>query len=334
MIDSHLCKYYGRIVVDCKDGHVRYWTSVGILLPRKNQYSWMPEKIAIEKIDTSLSVLRLTRPVQIRSMQDSLDRLGQLNPVVVRRTQSGYQLLDGFKRYYASQQMGMSDLVAQVVEADPVEAKTMILSYNQQGTCLVDYEQAQIVYSLHKEHMLPQKEIASVLQYSHSWVSRRIMLIERLDEKVRSQLQLGKITPTHARELVKLPRGKQDEFVKLIIDHNLTSRQSSRLVCLYLGAKTTEEQVYLGSHPLEALNQQLEAVEINDSRLSLQANRLLRTTRLLIRQQHIFIGQSTDPPLSDLADMELAILSDPFTNMINKLKMIQSILKSYQRNEG
>ena len=294
----------------------------------------MQERIAIEKIDISLCVMRLTRPDQISSMHDSLHRLGQLNPVVVRTIESGYQLLDGFKRYYASLEMGWDQLRAHVVEADEVQAKTMILSYNQQGTCLVDYEEAQIVYSLNKEHLLPQKEIASVLKYSPSWVSRRIMLIERLDEKVRSQLQLGKITPTHARELVKLPRGKQDEFVKLIIDNKLTSRQASRLVSLYLGAKGTEEQIYLAQHPLEALNQQIEEVEINDCRLSLQANRILKTTRLLIRQQHIFIGQTTDAPLSELEDMEFAILSDPFTNLLKKLKMIQSILKRYDSDEG
>lgn len=294
----------------------------------------MQEKIAIEKIDDTMSVMRLTRPEQITSMQDSLHRLGQLNPVVVRPARSGYQLLDGFKRYYGSKRLGWAELRAHVVEADEVQAKTMIMTYNQQGTSLVDYEEAQIVYSLHKEHMLPQKEIALVLKYSHSWVSRRIMLIERLDEPVRSQLQLGQITPTHARELVKLPRGKQASFVKLIIDHKLTSRQASRLVCLYLGAKSEEEQRYLEQQPLAALDRQEEEGDSNDSRLGKQANRLLRTTRQLINQQHIFIGQSTDPPLSELEEMESAILSDPFTNLLKKAKIIQSILKRYDSHEG
>jgi ParB/RepB/Spo0J family partition protein len=291
----------------------------------------MPQKMAIEQIDITLSELRLTRPSQIKSMQDSLARLGQLHPVVVRKTESGYQLLDGFKRYYASQDLGWIDLEAQVVEGDEVEAKIMILSYNQQGTTLVDYEQAQIVYSLHKEHLVPQKQIASMLHYSQSWVSRRIMLIERLDQTVKSHLQLGKITPSHVRELVRLPRGKQEEFVKVIIDHNLTSRQTSRLVSMYLGARTSEEQVYQLHHPLEVLNQQVEQAEINDCRLSLQANRVLSTTRHLIRQQHIFIGQSTDPPLSELEEMELAILTDPFTRLLKKLRMIESILKIYEK---
>ena len=103
---------------------------------------------------------------------------------------------------------------------------------------------------------------------------------------------------------------------------------------LYLAAKSAEEQIYLGQHPLAALNQQIEEVEISDCRLSLQANRILKTTRHLIRQQHIFIGQSTERPLSELEDMELAILSDPFTNLLKKLKMIQSILKKYDSDEG
>ena len=111
-----------------------------------------------------------------------------------------------------------------MVEVDNVTAKAMILSYNQQGSPLLDYEEAQIVYSLKKEHLMKQEEI-TLLSKSFPWVSRRLSFIERLDDSVRTHLQLGKITPTHARELVKLPCGKQNDFIRLVIDNNLTSRQ-------------------------------------------------------------------------------------------------------------
>ncbi|MCP4140082.1 MAG: hypothetical protein GY755_07300 [Chloroflexi bacterium] len=209
----------------------------------------------------------------------------------------------------------------------------MILSYNQQGSSLLDYEEAQIVYSLKREHLMKQEEIATLLSRSYSWVSRRLSFIERLDEGVRAHLQLGKITPTHARELVKLPRGKQNDFLKLIIAHNLTSRQTAILVSKYLQSASSEEQAYLLACPVEAIEQQSREEEIHDVRLSLQGNRLLRTSRLLARQQHIFIGHTTNPPLIKLPDIELGILAESFTDITRKAKIIQSILKQYDSHE-
>lgn len=120
--------------------------------------------------------------------------------------------------------------VLRLTRPEQISAKTMILSYNQHSNSLIDYEEAQIVYSLKKEHLMKQEEIAVLLLKNFSWVSRRLSFIERLDDNVRTHLQLGKITPTHARELIKLPRGKQNDFLKLIIGNNLTSRQTAILV--------------------------------------------------------------------------------------------------------
>ncbi len=289
--------------------------------------------IEIGKIDRSFSEMRLTRPEQIAWMQNSLKAVGQLRPVVVRKEKGVYQMLDGFKRYYACQALKWEELQAHLVEVDNVTAKAMILSYNQQGSPLLDYEEAQIVYSLKKEHLMKQEEIATLLSKSFSWVSRRLSFIERLDESVRTHLQLGKITPTHARELVKLPRGKQNVFLKLIIDNNLTSRQTSLLITKYLQSKTKEEETYILKNPVEAVLQQCMEEEINDCRLSLHGNRLLKTIRILARQQHIFIGQTTNPPLNELTDIELGILAEGFTDIVRKTKTIRSILKKYDNHE-
>jgi len=293
----------------------------------------MQHSIKTGTIDFSLSGMRLTRPEQIKSMQHSIESMGQLQPVVVRKKDTAYQLLDGFKRYYAAIALKWESLYAHVVEVDDITAKSMILSYNQQGSALIDYEEAQIAYSLKKDHLLKQEEIATLLSRSYSWVSRRLSFIERLDQCVQAQLQMGKITPTHARELVKLPRGKQNDFLKAIIAHNLTSRQVAILVQKYLQSRTTKEQTYLLEHPLEAIEQQSRELETGDCRLGAQGNRLLKTSRILARQQHIFIGQSTNPPLCEIPFTDLEILSEIFTDVSKKSKIVQSILKKYDSHE-
>lgn len=180
---------------------------------------------------------------------------------------------------------------------------------------------------------MSQEEISGVLSRSYSWVSRRLSFIERLDEGVRTHLQLGKITPTHARELVKLPRGKQGDFLKLIIENGLTSRQAGLLIKKYLQSKTREERIYLQEHPMEVIEKAFLEPEVYDSRLSQQGNRLLKTARILAHQQHVFIGVSSNPPLKELKTTEREILSGGFKEILTKVKIIQSILKPYDSHE-
>ncbi|MFA5433268.1 MAG: ParB/RepB/Spo0J family partition protein [Candidatus Paceibacterota bacterium] len=287
------------------------------------------QAIKLENMDESFSRFRLTTPGQVQTMQRSLESVGQLHPVIVRIQGPRVQLLDGFKRFYAARLLKWESLQCQGVEVDDQTAKVMILTYNGQGASLADFEQAQVVYSLKKEHLLGQEDIARLLGKSISWVSRRLSFIERLDESVKVHLRLGKITCTHARELARLPRGKQEAFLKLIVGHNLTSRQSGLLIKKYLQAKTAQEQSYLVEHPLEVIEKATLEGDIHDSRLSLQGNRLLKTSRMLGHYQHVFIGQSCNPPLKELAALEEEILCPGFRDIVQKTRMIQSILKSY-----
>lgn len=48
---------------------------------------------------------------------------------------------------------------------------------------------------------------------------RRLALVERLSEPVREDLRLGLLTPTMARELVRLPQGNQAEVAEVVQRH-------------------------------------------------------------------------------------------------------------------
>jgi ParB/RepB/Spo0J family partition protein len=287
------------------------------------------QSIKLEAIEDTLSSMRLTRPEQVRAMRHSLESAGQLQPVIVRKLQSTYQLLDGFKRFYAGGDLKWDCLEAHEVTVDDIAAKALIMSYNQQGNPLIDYEEAQIVYSLKKEHLMSQEEIAGLLSRSSSWVSRRLSFMERLCDEARTHLQLGRITPTHARELVKLPRGKQSEFLKLIVGNGLASRQTCLLIRKYLECRTKEEQQYLLENPVEAIERALVETDIHDSRLSLHGNRLLKTVRMLAHCQHVFIGQASRPRIEELRPMEMDILCPGFKDILQKSKTITSILNPF-----
>jgi len=68
-------------------------------MERKVESEAVLEHIKLDEFDTSLSIYRLLYPGQIKLMQQSMERVGQLQPVITRRNGDRYQLIDGFKRY-------------------------------------------------------------------------------------------------------------------------------------------------------------------------------------------------------------------------------------------
>ena len=278
--------------------------------------------LKLEEFDTCLSVFRLIRPGQVNSMARSLERIGQLQPVIVRHCKTAYQLIDGFKRYFAAEQLQISNLFANVLDTNEASSKAMILNYNKASNCLLDYEEAMVVHSLKTDHLMNQKEISLLLGCSGSWVCRRLSLIERLDTGVQSQLRFGKITPAHAREIVKLPRGKQESITQSIIGNNVTSRQSAILVALHLRSISNKERDYLLRCPVEAIENSITEKSVYDSRLGKHGNRLLRTIELLSMQQHIFAGQFNDHQTSQFTETELRILNPKLRGLSEKSRSI------------
>ena len=164
-------------------------------------------------------------------MLRSIRRYGQLSPVVARRIDNDrYDLVDGFKRYRACGEAGISNLVARVVEMGDRAAKAAILQLNWAGSPVAEMEEAMVAYSLHRDDGLAQLEIAVLLGRHNSWVCRRISLIERLEESVQEEIKLGLISASIGRELAKLPRGNQQEALSAIRKHALSFRETARLV--------------------------------------------------------------------------------------------------------
>jgi hypothetical protein len=173
-------------------------------------------------------------------------------------------------------------------------------------------------------------EIARLVRKSISWVSRRLSFIERLDETVQSNLRLGGITSTHARELSLLPRGKQSEFLKMVVGHTLTSRQTGLLVNKYLYA-STEEQGRILLRPMEIIERATVEDKHYDNRLSARCNALLKTSRMLIHSQRVFIEQNSLFSSETLSPTEKEVLSSSYTEIMDKAQIIVSTLKTYEK---
>ena len=134
-----------------------------------------------EEIGEHYGRYRLHVPEAERAMARSLERYGQLSPVVVCRRQERYELIDGFKRLGAARSLAQIEhLSARLMEADERTAKAAIYGLNRAGGRTRELEEAWIIHALVREDGMSQVEVAELLGRHKSWVCRRLALIERL----------------------------------------------------------------------------------------------------------------------------------------------------------
>jgi hypothetical protein len=234
---------------------------------------------------------RLADPPAEEAMAGSLRRWGQLSPVVACVRGEQLELLDGFKRLAAAQQMvGWTTLSVRVLAVDEQTAKAAILGLNRDQRPVRELEEAWIVQALVRDDGLTQVEAAHLLGQHKSWVCRRLALLEKLSGEVKEDLRLGLLGPALARQLTRLPAGNQQAVLAVTRREALTAQEVSGLIGLLQGASPEQAAFVLGK-PREALAQAHGLPPaLRDPRLSQAGNwlarHLTRALEALLRMEH------------------------------------------------
>jgi len=253
---------------------------------------------------------------QFRILQvEKLMRLyGQLQPVVAREYEGNYQIIDGFKRFYAAEDLMMETLQCRILKIDLSQAKVLLLSYNRPHRSMEAWEEAVVLKDLLETHNLDQQRLAKLTGYSRSWVSRRLSLIGKMDEEITSEIMMGVLTGSHARALIKLPRGNQCEVARAITTYGLTSRQSNTLVDAFLEAKDENRQRYVLTHPEKVLEKKKPEAkeEFYDARLSCYGNDLMKSMMYVIHSVPFLLSRLNDQRIGKLSETERVIIIPGF----------------------
>lgn len=272
------------------------------------------ENIPLEKFDLSLLEIRIMNMPRILQVEKSMRVHGQLQAVVARVHEGGYQIIDGLKRYYAAEDLLMETLECRVLEIDLQQAKVLLLSYNRSCQSMEVWEEAMVLKDLMEIHDMDQSHLARLTGYSRSWVSRRLALIEKLDEAVSAEIKMGTITSSHARALIRLPRGNQGAVAGAIANFNLSSRQSDTLVEAFLKAKDEGQQQYILTHPEYVLHQEHSEAQQKpyDGRLSGYGNELMQSIWHTIHGVQILLSRLDDHRRLKLNETEKMIITPGF----------------------
>lgn len=150
-----------------------------------------------------------------------------------------------------------------------------MLTLNVPHRGLSSLEEAWIVHSLCRTHGMQQIKVAELIGHDVSWVCRRMKLAESLVPELQEDVQLGLLSPTCAREVARLPRGKQAETGQAIREHGLTSRQATQLAQVLLRTDDPCAQREVLHDPLRYVTAPPSATKsAGDPSLSVEANKI------------------------------------------------------------
>jgi len=252
-------------------------------------------------------------------IEQSMRFQGQLQPIIVRVHEGGYQVIDGFKRVYAAMDLMIVDMECYLVDVDEQEGKVLLLSYNRTNQSIEVWEEAMVLRSMLESGDLEQRHLAKLVDRSPSWVSRRLSLISKLDEQVATEIRMGTITSRHARALMRLPRGNQADLARVISHFHLSSRLSERLVDAWLETEDEDEQRVILPHPEHFLwNQPDLPDQPYDDRLSTYGNELMGAVMNIWPRLDVVRMTLEDHRFGDLDHREQEIIY-PFLTELNGL---------------
>jgi len=200
--------------------------------------------LPVATLGETLGVLRLCEPDAVARMCQSLERHGQLSALAVFTARGSVEVIDGFKRLRAARALGWDEVRARAIEVDAVGAKIAV-AFLHECSGLTEIEEGWLVRSLYRDDHLSQPEIGARLGRHKSWVSRRLLVAEALDEAVQADVRLGLLAPRAAAELAQLPRGNQLPAARLVTRTGMTTRQTAHLVGELLACDSDAARVLL-----------------------------------------------------------------------------------------
>ena len=173
---------------------------------------------------------RMFDPAELEALADSIRRHGVLQPLTVRRTDGGWELVAGERRLRAAQMAGLETVPCVEREADDNTSALLALVENLQRQDLHYLEEAAAIADYLCQSGVTQEEAAARLGRSPSALANKLRLL-RLSAECRRLLVEQGLSERHARCLLRL----EDEEERLaalryIADKHLTVAQAEQYV--------------------------------------------------------------------------------------------------------
>lgn len=167
---------------------------------------------------------------ELEELAGSIQALGVLQPLTVRRRGGGWELVAGERRLRAARLAGLSQVPCLSIQTDSQSSSLLALVENLQRKDLDFWEEAKALRRLIDTYSLSQEEVARRIGKSQSAVANKLRLLKLPEDTLRA-LRDGGCTERHARALLRLedPSLRQ-KALEQILSRQLTVAQTDALV--------------------------------------------------------------------------------------------------------
>lgn len=181
------------------------------------------------------------------SLALSIKTDGLIQPLTVRKTDSGYELIAGERRLRASIMAGLETVPCIVMEATDRNSALLALVENIQRRDLGYFEEAEAIRKLIELYGMTQEDAALRLGYHQSTLANKLRLL-KLSSNEREIISSAGLSERHARAVLRLPEGeKRLEIIKKAAKDGLTVERTEKLIDSALEHQRYEKAIRQGA---------------------------------------------------------------------------------------
>ncbi len=166
----------------------------------------------------------------LRSLANSIQQAGLMQPIVVRSTDRGFELIAGERRWRAAKLLGMEKIPAVVKDIDDQTAAELALIENIQREDLNPMERAVALKRLSSDFSLTHQEIADRVGLDRASVTNLLRLAD-LDRATADLVRAGKLSQGHAKALLAVTDiARRAELAAQVLSNDWSVRELERQV--------------------------------------------------------------------------------------------------------
>lgn len=176
----------------------------------------------------------------LTELSDSIKLYGIIQPIIVCKRDSHYEIIAGERRWRAAKMAGLKEVPVIVKDYTEREIAEISLVENLQRDDLNPIEEAKAYERLIQEYQLRQEDVAERVSKSRTVITNSLRLL-KLSDKVQTMLMQGLITTGHAKVLLSVAsKEMQDEIADHIIDEKLSVRELENYIKGMMAPKKKE----------------------------------------------------------------------------------------------
>jgi len=179
----------------------------------------------------------------IEELKISIIEYGIIQPLILRRSIKGYEIVAGERRWRAAKDAGLDTVPAIVKDFNDNEMMEIALLENLQREDLSIIEEAYAYKNLISELGITQEDLANKLGKSRSHITNTMRLLSLPDEVI-AHISSGALSMGHGKALLGLKeKSMLEKAVQKMVDEHLNVRQAEQLVISLNDPKPKVKQV-------------------------------------------------------------------------------------------